>query len=151
MPHLDSFSGRLKDARKAKKLSGQWMVNYLNGYLASCGLSTVSLTTYYSWEKIGTSLEIIKGKSYPHPLVYRLLLIPLGITGYWLFRGDRYGDSVRLRDELRSNEKINYKAELDVTGPIDYISNVEIEAMRVFRMMSPAQKQAAIAFLKTIR
>lgn len=149
MPHLNSFGGRLRDARQEKKLSGRWMVNYLNGYLAGCGLAEVALTTYYSWEKIGTHAELIKGKSYPHPIVYKLLLIPLGVTGYWLLNGDQGGKIIRRRSELPQLESINYG--LEQLSSLKQEDELTIEARRVMQRLSPAQRKAALTMLKSIR
>jgi hypothetical protein len=149
MPQLNSFGGRLRDARKAKKLSGQWIVNYLNGYLVGLGLQKIALTTYYSWEKIGTSAELVKGKSYPHPIVYRLLLIPLGITGYWLLVGDYDGRVVRMRSDLHESLADYYAAEQ--ASIIKEQDEVLQELIRVAQELTPLQRSTALAFLKTIR
>lgn len=149
MSQLDSFGGRLKDARKAKKLSGQWIVNYLNGYLVGLGLQKIPLTTYYSWEKIGTSAELVKGKSYPHPLVYKLILIPLGITGYWLLVGDQNGTVVRMRSDLPNHKVTDYGAEQ--AGITKSQDDILVELIRISQNLTLAQRKAALAFLKTIR
>ena len=149
MYQLDSFGGRLRDARKAKNLSGRWIVNYLNGYLVGLGLQKIALTTYYSWEKIGTSAELIKGKSYPHPLVYRLILIPLGITGYWLLVGDQSGKVVRMRSDLPKSLVNDYAAEQ--ASVLKAQDEILLELIRVTKNLTPLQRSTALAFLKTIR
>jgi hypothetical protein len=55
------------------------MVNYLNGYLTGKGIRPIGLNTYYFWERIGLPGQD-KGRAYPHPYVYRLLSIVLGIS-----------------------------------------------------------------------
>ncbi|WP_276681498.1 hypothetical protein [Thalassolituus oleivorans] len=107
----DGFGPRLKSARKAKGFSARWIVNYINGYIVSKGYPPLTLNTYYAWERIGTPLEVKKGRRWPHIIEHKLLLIPLGITGYWLFNGDMGGKIIRNRADLPALNSINYGLE----------------------------------------
>lgn len=78
MGYSCSFGAMLRSARKRKRLSGNWIVQLINGHLVAIGANTISLPTYYSWERIGTPLEK-PGRAYPHPAVYRILEVVLEI------------------------------------------------------------------------
>jgi hypothetical protein len=94
------FGDRLRSARKEAGLSVPYMVDHINMYLTSYGFKTIHESTYYSWEKIGTTREVKTGKSFPHPVIYPLLLEKFGITRYWLFWGDQGGRIIRYTGDL---------------------------------------------------
>lgn len=148
MHDVAGLGSRLREARREAGLSADWMVRFLNGYLVSAGMKPVGIQTYYSWERIGTPRER-PGKSYPHPLIYKLVLIPLGVTGYWLFNGDMGGKIVKYRKDLPQLEKINYGIEQKsgVTLP----DRLRIEFNRVEPLLSNGQKRGLLELLKAIR
>lgn len=148
MIYVHKMGRRLKESRTEKKLSAQWVVNYLNGYLVPRGLKPVGLSTYYSWEKIGTDQEM-KGKGYPHPVVYKLLLIIFDITGYWMFNGDMGGRIVRYRENLPSLGGIDYGVEQ--TYSIQEQGPIRAEFDRVMLTATPAQRLATLNLLRLIR
>lgn len=139
---ISGFGSRLREARKEKGFSAQWMCNYLNGYLVSAGYPAVALNTYYSWEYIGSAREVLHGRSLPHPLVYKLLTIPLGITGYWLFFGDLDGRIVKRRDRLPAGVSLEQVAGVGEPDPLRQEFN------RVAGQLNAQQRQALLVLLK---
>jgi hypothetical protein len=127
------FGKRLKHARQLKKLSGLWVTNYLNGYLLPLGLRPIALKTYYSWEKIGTPLEVSAGHSYPHPIIYRALTYPLETTTSYLLTGKK--SEVEFGS---SHPNKPYQAEL-----------IEKAAKKI-RNMSDMQQRALLAALEAM-
>ena len=146
---LTSVAGlgpRLKSARKAKKISARWMVNFLNGYMVSAGYPELSLNTWYSWEKIGTPQENKRGRRWPHMREIKLMLIPLGITGYWLFNGDMDGRIVRERADLPDLSAINYG--MEQWASLREVDKLRWEFNRVTHDWSESQRIAAMNFLR---
>jgi len=148
MPDLMTFGGRLRDARKEAKVSAAWMVEHLNKHLVPAGLARVHINTYYSWEKIGTPGELKSGKRYPHPMAYKIMLDPLGITGYWLWYGDMGGRVIRRRKDLPQEHQI-------ADEQIGSIREIEEELYREFKRVAAsatnAQKTAILNLLRAIR
>ncbi len=107
---LNSFGGRLRDARKETGMSGKQVCAILNGYLKAKGLKPVNINTFRSWEGIGTPKEI-SGKSYPHPCTYNMLGDLYGITGYWLFLGGMGGQIQRYKDKVSTPGNTDYNME----------------------------------------
>lgn len=146
---VEGAGPRLRSARKAKNFSGQWMVDYINGYMVPQGYPPLTLNTYYSWEYIGTNRENKRGRRWPHMLEYKIMLIPLGITGYWLFNGDMEGRIVRDRENLPALEAINYG--MEQMYAIRQGDKLLQEINRVSRLLTPQMKQDLTRLLSRIR
>lgn len=145
----EGFGLRLRSARIAKNISGQWMVDYINGYMIPQDYPPLSLNTYYSWEKIGTPNENKRGRRWPHVMELKIILIPLGVTGYWLFNGDMDGRIVRDRADLPELKNINYG--LEQTIAIQAAEPLMTEIHRVKGMLSPDLKRDLTRLLSRIR
>lgn len=148
---LTSVAGlgpRLRSARKAKRLSARWIVNFLNGYMVSDGYPELSLNTYYSWEKIGTHQENKRGRRWPHIKEIKAMLIPLGITGYWLVNGDMDGKIVKDRADLPDLQTINYG--MEQWAAIQSGDKLRWELNRITSNMTDAQRNALYNFARLI-
>lgn len=140
---IAGFGGRLRDARRAKGVSAKWMCGFINGYMCSLGYQPVTVKTYYSWEYIGTSREEMKGRSWPHPMVYRLISLALGITLYWLIYGDMGGRIRRESSALPASQQVEQIAA--ITGQDALTREVD----RVKGRLTSAQQAALVNLLKT--
>jgi len=140
------FGQRLKHARKDAGLSVAWIVKYINGYLICTGLRPIGVQTYYAWERIGTPREA--SKAYPHPAIYKILLIPLDITGYFLFNGAMGGLIIKRRSDVPGLKRINYGFE-----QIHSIQHRDARAEfnRVYSHASESQQRAIMLLLQAIR
>jgi hypothetical protein len=146
---LTSIAGlgpRLKSARKAKKLSAKWMVNFLNGYMVSDGYPSISMSTYYAWERIGTHQEHKRGRRWPHIKEIKLMLIPLGITGYWLVNGDMDGKIVRDRSSLPDLQTINYG--MEQWAAIQGVDKLRHEVNRLIYRLDERKRTALFNFVR---
>ncbi len=148
MTNLLSFGGRLRDARKQARLSAAWMTDYLNGYLIARQLKTIDVQTYYSWERIGTAREK-SGRRYPHPELYRVMLYPLGVTGYWLFYGSEGGTVIRHRKDIGQLGSLTVAAEQKAA--VSQNDELRKEFNRVADKLTPATRSALLQLLKSIR
>lgn len=148
MHSADDFGTRLRQARKEAGLTVKWMVDFLNGYFVSAGGRPIGVQTYYSWERIGTPREV-SGKAYPHPSIYKLILIPLGVTGYWLFNGDMGGRIVKSREDLPTLEGIDYG--IEQKHAIQTGDKLRIEFNRVVGKMNTHQKRGLLELLRATR
>ena len=146
---VEGAGPRLRSARRAKSLSGRWMVDYINGYMVPQGYPELSLNTYYSWEKIGTSRENKRGRRWPHMKEIKIMLIPLGITGYWLFNGDMDGRIVRDRSDIPSLEDIDYG--MEQLYAVRSGDKLKIEINRLIRRMPAAWRRDLTKILQAIR
>ncbi|PHR86006.1 MAG: hypothetical protein COA78_38430 [Blastopirellula sp.] len=138
---LNTFGGRLRDAREEAGLQGTHVCNILNGYLQASGLAPVHIDTFRSWDTIGTNKEKLKDKSYPHPNVYNVLGTIYGVTGYWLFLG---GKVERYRKNVTSPASIDYELEQRsaLTPEAKEYQRVEIKFRKLLWGVSAKQKQA---------
>lgn len=146
---LTSVAGlgpRLRSARKAKKFSARWMVQFLNGYMVSDGYPELSLNTYYAWEKIGTHQENKRGRRWPHIREIKAMLIPLGITGYWLVNGDMDGQIIRDRSDLPQLDAINYG--MEQWAALKSHDRLRFEVNRVCHRMTDSQRSALYNFVR---
>ena len=145
---IEGAGPRLRLARRAKKISGQWMVDYLNGYMVPQGYPRLTLNTFYAWEKIGTVRENKRGRRWPHMKEIKIMLIPLNITGYWLFNGDMGGRIIKNRDQLPALEDINYGIEQQYT--IKSGDKLQIEINRLVKAMPAALRRDLTKVLQGI-
>lgn len=79
----------------------------------------------------------------PHPLVYKLIVIPLDVTGYWLFFGDMDGRVVRHKKDLPNGVELEQVSAL--RPEIDPLAR---EFQRLQERLSPSQKNALINLLR---
>lgn len=149
---LSCFGGRLRAARKELDISAQRVSMILNSYLRSRGLATVSLNTFYSWEHIGTSKELAKGKSYPHPVCYDFFSSLYGVNAEWLFYGGMGGQIMRYRkDTPVPKSRIKNKEQREAYAEsMRIMSEAENEFRLVFENASLIQKKALIRLLRAI-
>ncbi len=138
---LNSFGGRLRDAREEAGLLGTQVWKILNGYLQAQNLKPVNINTFMSWERIGTPKEIVSGKSYPHPSVYPALGNIYGVTGYWLFIG---GDMERYRKNVNTPTSTDYSLEQRKALTTEALGHrrVEIKFRKLLIGASDRQKRA---------
>jgi len=146
---ISDFGDRLRSARKESKLSVPHMVDYINEYLTAHGLKTIHESTYYSWEKIGTHRELKTGKSFPHPVVYLLLVSKFGVTAHWLFFGDQGGRIIRYSADLPNQFATDITKHqiysLTDKDPLDE------EIDRVKSTLSQEQQSMLLDFLRSIK
>jgi hypothetical protein len=145
---LDSFGGRLGDARKEAGMTGIHACNNLNGYLLELSLGAVNINTFRSWERIGTSREMT-GKSYPHPNVYAVLSELYGVTGYWLFFG---GDVERYRVNINTPASTNIALEQRKALSTEAHGHrrIEIQFRKMLLSATNSQKRAIELLINSI-
>lgn len=149
---LNSFGGRLKDAREEAGLKGTGACKIVNSYLKAKGLDPVHIDTFRSWENIGTPKEKKKGKSYPHPAVYTMLASLYGVTGYWLFQGGMGGQVAQHRNAANNPRSTDIQIEQRkaITPESRAHQRIELKFRRLFWKSTTKQKRAIELLLDSV-
>ena len=141
---LNSFGGRLRDAREETGMTGSHVCGILNGYLQAQGLKPVNINTFLSWERIGTPKELVSGKSYPHPITYTMLGNVYGVTGYWIFLGGMDGQIQRYRKKVNLPGETSFAMEQSkaITSRAFGHNRIEVKFRKLLNGASDRQKRA---------
>lgn len=145
---ISGFGERLRAARKEASYSVLGIVDDINALLREHGLKEIHTATYYAWERISTVREDKKGRSFPHPGIFPLILDKFGITGYWLFYGDQGGRIARYTSEL-PNQLVAELAKQQLS-PLSANAPLDDEINRLKSKLTEPQRAALLAFLKTL-
>ena len=146
--YRDTLGLRMHSARKdAGFTSVARFVSEINTILEINGSETITEKAYRNWEKQGTR-GYRKTRTQPPPLFYVVFTSLTGVTGYWLFYGDKSGVIRRIEDlPARNREFIDEQLEaLNCPRRRDLVK----EFLRVVATAKEDQRRTLVAFLKTI-